>query len=164
MSPRLKWAVVAAGWYGLILAGRDYIHGPAELGAGALKLTYGLGFLGLGVAVLGTLARWFPRLPAAEWRVLTIATSALLAAIAVALAGGGWSGRRTDLWVAALLGVGVAAVASRGLPARWLELARARRRQRERLRKDRLEPISKFRVAILLPDAVIPAKAGIVRP
>lgn len=64
--------MVATGWYGLILAGLGYAQGPAGLGAGALKLVYGLGFLGLGVAVLGALARWFPRLPAAEWRAAAL--------------------------------------------------------------------------------------------
>lgn len=121
MSPRLKWAVVAAGWYGLILAGLGHVQGPAGFGDGALKLVYGLAFLGVGVAVMGALARWFPRMPAAEWRAAAIVTSALLAALAIVLADGGWSARRTDLWVAALLGVGVAALASRALPAPWLE-------------------------------------------
>lgn len=120
MSPRLRWTAAAAGWYGLLLAGLGYAQGPAGFGAGALKLVYGLGFLGLGVAVMGALARWFPRLPAAEWRSLAIVTSALLAALAIAMADGGWSGQRTDLWVAALLGVGVAALASRALPAGWM--------------------------------------------
>jgi hypothetical protein len=65
---------------------------------------------------------------------LAIATSALLAALAIALAdGGGWSGQRTDLWVAALLGVGVAALASRALPAGWMErwLGRAEGNERD---------------------------------
>ncbi len=121
MSPRLLWTVAAAGWYGLLLAGLGHAQGPAGFDAGPLKLVYGLGFLGMGVAVMVALARWFPRLPAAERRAAAIATGAALAALAIVLLDGGWSGARTDLWVAALLGVGVAALASRALPAGWME-------------------------------------------
>ncbi|OGI41667.1 MAG: hypothetical protein A2150_02950 [Candidatus Muproteobacteria bacterium RBG_16_64_11] len=113
--------MAATAWYGLILAGQSYVLGAAGLDAWVLKLTYGLGFLGVGVAVLGALARWFPRRLAAEWRAATMVTSALLAALAIAMREGGGSAQRTDLWVAALLGVGVAALASRGLPAGWRE-------------------------------------------
>jgi len=127
MLPRSKWTVAAAGWYGLILAGQSYARGPAGLGSGALKLACGLAFLVLGAAVLGALARWFPRMQAAEWRFTTVMASALLAALAIALPDGGWSGRHTDLWVAALLGLCLAAIAPRVLPAGWVErwLARA---------------------------------------
>lgn len=122
MSPRLKWTVFAAGWYGLILAGQGSAQGTAEFGAGALKLAYGLGFLGLSVAVLGALARWFPRMPAAEWRGTAIVTSASLAVLAIALSDGGrWSAQHTDLWVAALLGLCLSVAASRVLPAGWVE-------------------------------------------
>ncbi|MBI5613080.1 MAG: hypothetical protein HY942_08475 [Gammaproteobacteria bacterium] len=121
MSARLKWTAAAACWYGLILAGQGYAQGPAGLDGRALKLAYGLGFLGVGVTVMGALARWFPRRLAAEWRAAAMVASALLAALAIALREGGGSGQRTDVWVAALLGVGVAALASRGLPAGWVE-------------------------------------------
>lgn len=121
MLPRSKWTVAAAGWYGLILAGQGYAQGPAGLGSGAQKLVCGLAFLALGAAVMGAMARWFPRMQAAEWRSTTILASALLAALAIALPDGGWSGRHTDLWVAALLGLCFAAIAPRVLPASWVE-------------------------------------------
>ncbi len=121
MNARWKWTLIAAGCYGLVLAGLGYAHDTAELGAGVVRLTYGLGFLDVGAAVMGALARWFPRRLAAEWRAAAMVTSALLAAVAIVWREGGWGGQRTELWVAALLGVGVAALASRVLPAGWAE-------------------------------------------
>ena len=122
MSPCLRWAVGAAVWYGLILAGQDYAQGLVGSSAGALKLVYGLGFMVLGIVVLGALARWFPKAEAVVWRSAAILTSALLAAAAIALPGaGGWSAQRIDLWMAALLGLGIAVIASRFLPAPWVD-------------------------------------------
>jgi len=118
MTARIRWTLSTGLCYGLIAA----VQGLALSGAsgGIRELVYGLGFLGLGVALIGALARWWPAAEPAVWRSAALATGALLAAGLIVGSDADAAGvARIDLWAAAVLGLGIGAVVSRFVPTVW---------------------------------------------
>lgn len=124
MASPLRWTITAAflwcallGWHGI---------GATRLGGESVavfRAVYGFGYFAFGVAMLGAVSRLWPQAGAALWRPVMLASAASLALAQV------WLVQVTraaplnlDTWMAAVLGLAVAALVPRLLPNAWLRL------------------------------------------
>jgi hypothetical protein len=85
------------------------------------RAVYGFGYFVFGTVMLGVIARLWPQVGAPLWRPLMLASTAALALAQVWLV---HVSRVVPLnlgtWMAALLGIAIAAIAPRLLPSGWL--------------------------------------------
>lgn len=134
MSPPLRWSITAAFlWCALLLW---HGVGAARLGgesATVFRAVYGFGYFAFGVVMLGAVARLWPQAGSNLWRPVMLASASGFALVQV------WLVHVTraaplnlDTWIAAVLGLAMAALAPRLLPDAWLRrwLASERRAPR----------------------------------
>ncbi len=127
MSSRTIWTVTALFWYAMVLA--MFLGVPTlRENEGWWRAAHGVSYGGLGVLLLGALARAVPDSGPNVWRATALGIGAGLAAL------GGWMTLRLlpmaafDAWMSALLGLAVAVMMPRWLPdaltRRWLAIER----------------------------------------
>jgi hypothetical protein len=122
MSSPLRWTITAAFlWCALLWW---HVFGVVRLGgesATVFRAVYAFGYFAFGVAMLGAVARLWPQAGATLWRPVMLASASGLALaqvwfVHVARA----APLNLDTWMAAVLGLAVAALAPRLLPVAWL--------------------------------------------
>ncbi len=119
MFPRMCWPAAAVVWYFLLTllhARSEVLFGALGAGGTAFQWAYGTGFYLLGVALLGALARLRPDWAPALGRAFTVLAGAALAGIDVQLHAPAMGVTRLELWMAALLGLALAALSARLAP------------------------------------------------
>ncbi len=130
MRAKLLWTAAAGGIYaGVVLAGGSGADAPLPFWLS------GAAYFILGVALLGAVARWWAHGVPALWRPFMLAAGSLLAAAEIAWRPGNGGQPVVDQWMAALLGLLLAAILARMVPDRvsvlWFAIdRRASRRAR----------------------------------
>ena len=125
MFTPIRWTVSAAVLWCALLWWHGW--GAVRLGAGSVmvfRAVYGFGYFLLGVVLLGAVARLVPGAGAPLWRLTMVATASGIALVQVWLV---YLVRAVppslDIWMVALLGIAIAAILPRLLPAgvlrRW---------------------------------------------
>ena len=128
MSSRIGWSVVAVLGYAATLAALYVGLAGRESGVW-WRWAHALLYAGVGMVLLGALARQLPHARPHVWRVLALVVGAVAAGLGL------WLTQPTlrapasiDAWMAALLGLAIAAILPRWLPApvtrRWLGIER----------------------------------------
>jgi hypothetical protein len=85
------------------------------------RVVYGFGYFIFGAVVLGVIARRWPQMGAPLWRPLMLASTAGLALLQVWLVHVSRAVPLSlDTWMAALLGIAIAAIAPRLFPSAWV--------------------------------------------
>ena len=128
MSSRIGWSVVAVLGYAATLAALYAGLGVRETGLW-WRWAHGLLYAGVGVALLGALARQLPHARPHVWRLLTLAVGAGAAGFGLWLMQPALRAPISiDAWMAALLGLAITAMLPRWLPTvvtrRWLGIER----------------------------------------
>jgi hypothetical protein len=128
MSSRIGWSVVAGLGYAVTLIALYAGLAGRESGAG-WRWAHALAYAVVGVALLGALARQLPRAQPHVWRVLALVVGAGAAGLGLWLSQPALRAPASiDAWMAALLGLAIAAILPRWLPApltrRWLGIER----------------------------------------
>jgi hypothetical protein len=123
MLQRFVWTTVTAGLAGVILAV------ATRNGSVLSAWGYGAAYFLFGVALLGTVARWWVQGSPAVWRLLMLSVGALAAAGEIGWRAGGIPASiPVEQWMTALLGLLAAALCARLLPYRiirvWLGIER----------------------------------------
>ena len=129
MTSRTLWLGIVALYYGALIGAQVWAPGlflwtPVNAGIPSFQWIYALAFFGLGALLLGIVGRTFPGLGPTSWRPLALLLGAGLALVHL------WVGRVTtgsllsiDLFLSALLGLALAVLLARVLPAsvvgRW---------------------------------------------
>ncbi len=144
MRSKITWTITAVGYYGLIVSAHYRLmeilkmldaSGVSE--APLFKWLYALAYLGFGIILLGAVARLHAGAGAVIWRPTMLVVGALFAALDIWLLQQ-WSGipMRLEDWMAALLGLAVAAILARLLPEHllrlWLGIERRGRQSEKR--------------------------------
>ena len=122
MSTRLRWLLLLLLLAVLLPAAHVYWRG--RVGVDTLlnfRMLWSAACLVFGVVLLGALARWHPSGSINRWRSWTLFGGALLAAVEVWLVSkGGVRGFNLEIWMAAMLGLALALIATRWIPEPWL--------------------------------------------
>ncbi len=129
MTSRALWLGVVVLYYGALIGAQVgapglFLWRPLNGGVLSLHWVYALAFFGLGVLLLGIVGRTFTGLGPTSWRPLALCLGAGLALVQL------WVGRVTtgsplsiDMFMSALLGLTLAVLLARVLPAsmvgRW---------------------------------------------
>jgi len=123
------WTAATAACYGWFLTnqGLAAMVVVPEIGtADRILWSHAAGYLMLGILLLGTTARWWSASKPVLWRPLMIVAGAALAAVEVAARHTVAEPSRIELWLAAALGLSLAALLVRVLPGvitrRWLRI------------------------------------------
>ena len=128
MQARWIWTVATAGIYAAILLLSGQFGGAAGE-TGDFPWLYALGYSVFGVLLLGAVARWWQGGSPALWRPFMLSAGSLAAALEIAsMTRDSLAHLPVDRWMVALLGLLLAALLARLLPARltrwWLGLER----------------------------------------
>jgi hypothetical protein len=122
MAAPARWTISAVLlWCALLL-----LHGFGTVRFGGessvvFRAVYGFGYFVFGAVMLGVVARLWPQAGAPVWRPLMLASTAGLALVQVWLVHVSRAvPMNLDTWMAALLGIAIAAIVPRLLPSAWL--------------------------------------------
>lgn len=129
MTSRTLWLGIGVLYYGALVGAQVgapglFLWAPLSGGISSFHWIYALAFFGLGVLMLGIVGRTFTGLGPTSWRPLTLCLGAGLALVHLWI-GGLTTGSRLsiDMFMSALLGLALAALLARLLPAsivaRW---------------------------------------------
>ncbi len=131
MGSRWVWNAASAACYAWFMASRCLAGTVfiSEFGrTDALLLSHVIGYLVLGILLLGAVARRWSDSNPLLWRPIMIAAGSGLAVAEVMVHGGGTHASRMDIWMASMLGLVLAAILARVLPGviarRWLDIDR----------------------------------------
>lgn len=128
MTPRTLWFGIAALYYGALIAAQMQLPGlflsTPILGIPSFQWIYALAFFGLGLLLVGIVGRTFIGLDSASSRTLALVLGAGLVLVHLwvghVMTGSGLS---IDMFLSALLGLALAVLLTRALPAsvagRW---------------------------------------------
>lgn len=122
MATSGRWTISTAFLWCALLCWHGF--GALSLGgesAPVFRAVYGLGYFVFAVTMLGAVARLWAHAGAPLWRPVMLVSAAgfaLAQVWIVHLVRG--APLRLDTWMAALLGIAIAAIAPRFLPAAWL--------------------------------------------
>lgn len=122
MSTRLRWLLLLLLLAVLLPAAHAYWRGRVGVDTSLnFRMLWSGAFLVFGAVLLGALARWHPSGSINRWRSWTLFGGALLAAVEVWLVSkGGVRGFNLEIWMAAMLGLALALIATRWIPETWL--------------------------------------------
>lgn len=127
MTPRTLWLGIVALYYGALIGAQVgapglFLWAPVTGGISSFHWIYTLAFFGLGVLLLGIVGHTFTGLGRTSWRPLALCLGAGLTLVHM------WVGRVTtgsplsiDMFMSALLGLALAVLLPRLLPANIVE-------------------------------------------
>jgi hypothetical protein len=131
IDSRTTWKLGIAFFYGIVVMALYGVPGLFE-DENMWRIAHGFWYGGFGVGLLAVLARNFPHARPDAWRVATLMVGALAAGVGLWVMKSTWgmftASDGFDAWMAALLGLAIAVMLPRWLPAsvtcRWLALER----------------------------------------